>query len=121
MAHLFAMAMRSLQEAYEVYNMIVVSRMIAESGQAAHRKPGPSSKTRLSPREKRQLAKERRAGSFRGRNEAVDEAGEPDLAKTAGGRAERRERLMLDFKYEIDQDKCIGCEMCAEVCSHHGH
>jgi electron transport complex protein RnfB len=23
---------------------------------------------------------------------------------------------MLDFKYEIDQDKCIGCEMCAEVC-----
>jgi formate hydrogenlyase subunit 6/NADH:ubiquinone oxidoreductase subunit I len=23
---------------------------------------------------------------------------------------------MLDFKYQIDQEKCIGCEKCAEVC-----
>jgi len=23
---------------------------------------------------------------------------------------------MLNFKYEIDTDKCIGCEKCAEVC-----
>jgi len=23
---------------------------------------------------------------------------------------------MLNFRYEIDQDKCIGCEKCAEVC-----
>ena len=23
---------------------------------------------------------------------------------------------MLDFEYEIDQMKCIGCEKCAEVC-----
>jgi formate hydrogenlyase subunit 6/NADH:ubiquinone oxidoreductase subunit I len=23
---------------------------------------------------------------------------------------------MLDFKYEIDQKKCIGCEKCVEVC-----
>ncbi len=23
---------------------------------------------------------------------------------------------MLNFKYEIDEDKCTGCEKCAEVC-----
>jgi electron transport complex protein RnfB len=23
---------------------------------------------------------------------------------------------MLDFKYDIDQEACIGCEKCAEVC-----
>jgi formate hydrogenlyase subunit 6/NADH:ubiquinone oxidoreductase subunit I len=23
---------------------------------------------------------------------------------------------MLNFKYRIDQNKCIGCEKCAEVC-----
>ena len=23
---------------------------------------------------------------------------------------------MLDFKYEIKEEKCIGCEKCAEVC-----
>jgi len=23
---------------------------------------------------------------------------------------------MLNFKYEIDENKCIGCEKCAEVC-----
>jgi ferredoxin len=23
---------------------------------------------------------------------------------------------MLNFKYEIDQEKCTGCEKCAEVC-----
>ena len=23
---------------------------------------------------------------------------------------------MLDYKYEIDEEKCIGCEKCAEVC-----
>ena len=23
---------------------------------------------------------------------------------------------MLNFRYEIDEEKCIGCEKCAEVC-----
>ncbi len=23
---------------------------------------------------------------------------------------------MLEFKYQIHEDKCIGCEKCAEVC-----